>query len=166
MTGQPAAFFTANGAKRRSRGPVPRPDESSSSARQFLTEFWTERLQALKRHIDSTQTSRYTGDRQEGSMAKYVISYRAPKDYVPGREDDMAAWAAWFTSIGEDLVDFGSAVRDTVQIGDCGAGQRLRGYSVISADSPDAALLVAQGCPGLKDTGFGVEVGVVEETPG
>ena len=69
-------------------------------------------------------------------MAKYVISYRAPKDYVPGREDDMAAWAAWFTSIGEDLVDFGSAVRDTIQIGDCGAGQRLRGYSVISADDP------------------------------
>jgi len=27
-------------------------------------------------------------------MAKYVISYRAPKDYVPGREDDMAEWAA------------------------------------------------------------------------
>jgi hypothetical protein len=41
-------------------------------------------------------------------MAKYVISYRAPEDYVPGRDDDMAAWAAWFTSIGEDLVDFGS----------------------------------------------------------
>jgi len=64
-------------------------------------------------------------------MAKYVISYRAPEDYVPGREDDMAAWAAWFTSIGEDLADFGSAVRDTIQIGECGAGQRLRGYSVI-----------------------------------
>ena len=49
-------------------------------------------------------------------MAKYVISYRAPKDYVPGREDDMAAWADWFQSIGEDLVDFGSPVRDTIQI--------------------------------------------------
>ena len=99
-------------------------------------------------------------------MAKYVISFRAPKDYVPGREDDMAAWAAWFTSIGENLVDFGSAVRNTIQIGDCGAEQRLRGYSVISADNAHAALLVAKGCPGLKDTGFGVEVGVVEETPG
>ena len=99
-------------------------------------------------------------------MAKYVISYRAPKDYVPGREDDMAAWAAWFKSIGEDLVDFGSAVRDTIQIGDRGAGQRLRGYSVISADDLDAALHVAKGCPGLNDTGFGVEVGAVEEMPG
>ena len=99
-------------------------------------------------------------------MAKYVISYRAPQDYVPGREDDMAAWAAWFKSIGEDLVDFGSPVRGTIQIGDCGAGQRLRGYSVISADDLDAALHVAKGCPGLNDTGFGVEVGAVEEMPG
>jgi hypothetical protein len=99
-------------------------------------------------------------------MARYVISYRAPEDYVPGREDDMAAWAAWFTSIGEDLVDFGSAVRDTIQIGECGVAQRLRGYSVISADDPGAALLIAKGCPGLQDTGFGVEVGVVEELPG
>ena len=99
-------------------------------------------------------------------MAKYVISYRAPKDYVPGREDDMAAWAAWFKSIGEDLIDFGSPVRETIQIGNCGAGQRLRGYSVISADDLDAALLVAKACPGLNDAGFGVEVGAVEETPG
>jgi len=99
-------------------------------------------------------------------MAKYVISYRAPKDYVPGRQDDMAAWADWFQSIGEDLVDFGSPVRDTIQIGDCGTGQRLRGYSVISDDDLDTALRIAKGCPGLKDTGFGVEVGAVEEMPG
>ena len=99
-------------------------------------------------------------------MAKYVISYRAPKDYVPGREDDTAEWAAWFQSIGEDVVDFGSPVRETIQIGECRAGQRLRGYSLISADDLDAALRVARGCPGLQDTGFGVEVGVVEEIPG
>ena len=99
-------------------------------------------------------------------MAKYVISYRAPKDYVPGREDDMAEWAAWFQSIGEEVVDFGGPVRETIQIGECGADQRLRGYSVICADDLDAALRVAQGCPGLQDTGFGVEVGAVEEMPG
>jgi hypothetical protein len=99
-------------------------------------------------------------------MAKYVISYRAPADYVPGREDDLAAWADWFKNIGKNLVDFGSPVRDTIQIGDCGTRQRLRGYSVISADDLDTALLVAQGCPGLKDTGFGVEVGIAEEMPG
>ena len=98
-------------------------------------------------------------------MARYVLSYRAPKDYVPGREDDMAAWAAWFESIGQRLVDFGRPVRETIQIGDCGAAQRLRGYSVISADDLDAALHIAKECPGLRDAGFGVEVGTEEETP-
>ena len=98
-------------------------------------------------------------------MAKYVISYRAPAGYMPGQEDDMAAWADWFTSIGKNLVDFGSPVRDTIQIGDSGAEQRLRGYSVISAEDLDAALRIAKGCPGLQDTGFGVEVGAVEEMP-
>jgi hypothetical protein len=43
-------------------------------------------------------------------MAKYVISYRAPKDYVPGREDDMAAWAAWFKNIGKNLVSISAAL--------------------------------------------------------
>ena len=27
-------------------------------------------------------------------MAKFVIAYRAPRDYVPGRASDMAAWAS------------------------------------------------------------------------
>jgi len=81
------------------------------------------------------------------------------------RPADIAAWAAWFTSIGEDLVDF-RPVRGTIQIGDCGAGQRLRGYSVISAGNLDAALLISHRCPGLQDTGFGIEVGVAPEMPG
>jgi hypothetical protein len=57
MMGQPVAFFTVNGTKRHSQEPVPRPGEMKTSAQQFWTEFWTERLQALKRHIESTQTS-------------------------------------------------------------------------------------------------------------
>ena len=56
----------------------------------------------------SGQRGRCSQGRQERATAKYVISYRAPDGYVPGREDDMAAWGAWFTSIGEDLVDFGA----------------------------------------------------------
>ena len=49
-------------------------------------------------HVQSGPAA--AGDGQERSMAKYVISYRASADYVPGQDDDMAAWAAWFTSIG------------------------------------------------------------------
>ena len=57
MTGQPVAFFTVNGTSRQNQGPILRPGKTSTSARQFWTEFWTECLQALKRHLDSTQAS-------------------------------------------------------------------------------------------------------------
>ena len=96
-------------------------------------------------------------------MAKFVISYRAPPDYVPGRADDMAAWAAWFDSMGARLADIGAPVREVTQLGECGASQRLRGYTVVTTGDLQAALALAQGCPGLADPGFGVEVGVVEE---
>jgi hypothetical protein len=96
-------------------------------------------------------------------MAKFVISYRAPRDYVAGRADDMSAWAAWFDGMGASLADIGSPVREVTQLGECGASQRLRGYSVVTADDLEAAVAVAKGCPGLADPGFGVEVGAVEE---
>ena len=51
--GQPAAFRAVNGTKRQSHAPGTRPDDTRTSAQQF----WTQRLQALKRHLDSTQTS-------------------------------------------------------------------------------------------------------------
>jgi hypothetical protein len=96
-------------------------------------------------------------------MARFVISYRAPRDYVPGRADDMSAWAAWFGGLGASLADAGNPVREVVQLGDCGASQQLRGYTVVTADDLQAALALAKECPGLADPGFGVEVGVVEE---
>jgi hypothetical protein len=55
MMGQPVPFSTVNGTKRHSQAPVPRPDDMRTSAQQFWTEFWTERLQALKRHLGSAQ---------------------------------------------------------------------------------------------------------------
>lgn len=56
MMGQPVVFFTVNGTKRQNQGPVPRPGETRTSA-QFWTDFWTERLQAFKCYLESTQTS-------------------------------------------------------------------------------------------------------------
>ena len=53
MMGQPVAFFTVNGTKRHGQAPVPRPGDTRTSAQQF----WTERLQTLKRHLESTQAS-------------------------------------------------------------------------------------------------------------
>jgi len=57
MMGEPAAFVVVNGTKRQSQGHVPRPDNTRASPQQFWAGFWTERLQALKRHIENAQTS-------------------------------------------------------------------------------------------------------------
>ena len=96
-------------------------------------------------------------------MARFVIAYRGPRDYVPGRADDVAAWAAWFSGMGASLADIGTPVREVTQLGECGPSQRLRGCSVVTADDLQAALALARGCPGLAVPGFGVEVGVAEE---
>jgi hypothetical protein len=99
-------------------------------------------------------------------MPTYVIAYRAPKDYEPGDAGDMAAWDAWRHSMGDKLRDFGNPVRDTTQIGDCGATQRFRGYSIITADDLESAVAMAKGCPGLAYPRFGIEVGLAQDMDG
>ena len=95
-------------------------------------------------------------------MAKFLFSYRAPADYAPGRPDARSAWAAWFQGMGSQLADVGQPVREARQIGDCGSGQRLAGYTVVTADSLEGALALAHGCPGLQH-GFGVEIGALAD---
>jgi hypothetical protein len=97
-------------------------------------------------------------------MATFVLCYRAPEDYVPFQAGQVSAWTAWFTGLGADLVNPGEPVREARQLGNCGSGQRLGGYSVITADDFEAALELAKGCPGL-DHGFGVEVGELAGRP-
>jgi hypothetical protein len=95
-------------------------------------------------------------------MAKFVLAYRTPDEYVPFQPDTVSSWTAWFDSMGADLINAGQPVVEARQIGDCGPGQRLGGYSVVTADDFEAALRLAKGCPGL-DHGFGVEVGELAE---
>ena len=57
MMGEPAAHLTVNGTKRQSHGHVPRPDHRRALPQQFWAGFYTERLQALKRHIENAQAS-------------------------------------------------------------------------------------------------------------
>src|ERR1700726_4463784 len=95
-------------------------------------------------------------------MSTFLFSYRMPKNYRPGSADTMAAWNAWFDSMGANLVDRGNPVFESSALGNCGADTRLGGYSLITADDLEAAVALAKGCPGLQDAG-GVEVGVITE---
>jgi hypothetical protein len=93
-------------------------------------------------------------------MTNYVLSFRGQTGRSVGA-DEEAEWTAWFGTIGGSIADFGNRVSRARTIGD-GATDRseLAGYVVITAPDLDAAVALAQGCPGLRHAG-GVEVGEV-----
>ena len=68
----------------------------------------------------------------------------------------MQAWGAWFGALGSALVDGGNpftgqansiAADGSVS---AGAASPASGYSIIQADSLDAATTLAKGCPVLQ----------------
>ena len=92
-------------------------------------------------------------------MTTFLFTYRAPGNYVRGTAEGVAAWTAWFDSMGAAVVNIGNPVAESVAVGDCGSNVRpLDGYSLVTADDLDAALTMAKGCP-LVGRGGGVEVG-------
>ena len=93
-------------------------------------------------------------------MAKYLLSYHG-EGGMPETEEEMnrlmAAWGAWFESLGESLADGGNPIGAASTIRADGAvsatGQGITGYSLISAESMDAAVAAAKGCPVLEGGG-------------
>ena len=70
----------------------------------------------------------------------------------------MAAWGGWFGSLGDAIVDAGNPFGASTSVAPA-AGQTaaassgLSGYSVLRADSLDAAAELAKGCPVLANGG-------------
>jgi len=96
-------------------------------------------------------------------MPNYVFTYRQPKDQ-PLNMEAATAWYQWFDEIGEHVAQQGSAVSTSRQLGNVEGGQRVSGFTVISARDLDHACELAQGCPAIAQ-GFGLEVGELVEVP-
>jgi hypothetical protein len=97
-------------------------------------------------------------------MATYLFAYTGGSQ--PQTEEEgqavMTAWIAWFTSLGEVVTDPGNPIGPSATVGSDGAvseggASGITGYSIVSADSLDAATAIAQGCPHLA-AGGAVEV--------
>lgn len=92
-------------------------------------------------------------------MATYLLAYFGGDQ--PQSEDEgqavMNAWIAWFTTLGQAVVDPGNPIGASAGLSSDGsigeAASGLNGYSVISADSLDAAVALAKGCPHLSAHG-------------
>ena len=67
----------------------------------------------------------------------------------------MAKWKAWVGGLGDALVNPGVPLKrgKTVSSGgvsDNNSSNRVTGFSIVKADSMDAALEMAKGCPHLE----------------
>jgi hypothetical protein len=92
-------------------------------------------------------------------MSTYLFAFRAPKGYQPG-PDTMSPWQAWFEGLGPNIADTGNPIFARSSVGNTGGETELGGYTLITADSLDAAVALAGGCP-LVGNGGGVEVGEI-----
>lgn len=93
-------------------------------------------------------------------MPKFIFAYhggRKPETPEEG-ERVMAAWSRWLQDMGDKVVDPGHPVGSSRTVSahgvtDNGGANPLTGLSVVNADSYDAAIELAKGCPILADSG-------------
>ncbi len=95
-------------------------------------------------------------------MANFVLLYSGGS--MPESEAEQAAvmqaWGAWFGGLGSALVDGGNpftprakSIASNGTVSDSPVGTPATGYSVLKAESLDAAVEMAKGCPVLQGGG-------------
>ncbi len=90
-------------------------------------------------------------------MSEYIFAYHGGKKPESPEEGakHMAKWKAWVGGLGDAVVNPGTPLgkSKTVSsngVSDDGGSNPLSGFSIVEADSMDAALEMAKGCPFLK----------------
>jgi hypothetical protein len=93
-------------------------------------------------------------------MAKYLLAYKggAMARTEAEQQAAMEAWGGWFGSLGDAVVDPGNPFGPSKGVGTDGSAQDggpsgLTGYSVLKADSLDAATGLTKECPVLANGG-------------
>ena len=87
-------------------------------------------------------------------MGSYVLLYSGGSMPETKEEQDqvMQAWTDWFSGLGAAITDPGNPFTPQAKrIGPDGSMSQMpaeaSGYSIVSADSLDAAADIAKGCP-------------------
>ena len=102
-------------------------------------------------------------------MANYLLVFHGGS--MPETQEEgakiMQAWTDWFGTLGDALIDGGNPVSNVKTIASNGSvtdggTNPSTGYSIIKADSLDAAVALAKGCPVLQG---GASVEVAETFP-
>ncbi len=96
-------------------------------------------------------------------MGKFIYIYKGPAtpmDQFAEQQsaEQMAAWGAWMEKVGPALVDGGAPFIAGTAVADDGteaAAADLQGYSILEADSLEAAKAHSEGHPFLADASGG-----------
>jgi hypothetical protein len=88
-------------------------------------------------------------------MARFVIAYHGGRKFESPQEGAayMGRWKAWMDSLADAMVDPGVPLGAGKLISANGVSDRgadlLTGFSIVTADSLEAALKLARQCPHL-----------------
>jgi hypothetical protein len=104
-------------------------------------------------------------------MANFVLLYSGGS--MPETPAEQAAvlqaWTAWYGKVGDAVVDGGNpftpvakSIASNGRVSDGPVGTMATGYTIIKADSLDAAVAMAKSCPVLTSGG---QVSVYETFP-
>lgn len=108
-------------------------------------------------------------------MKKFVFVYygsvRSSDISEEDMEKTMEAWKAWFGTFGEQMVDGGNPFGNGAMAVTAEGTKEIpadmwpaKGYTIINAESMEAAMEIAKGCPALQDDPEGA-VRVYEALP-
>jgi len=105
-------------------------------------------------------------------MPQYVIVYlggNQPATPEEGKQH-FAKYMEWISSLGDSAVSPANPLKDTRTVNPDGTVTNggtttMSGYTTVEADSMDAALTIAKGCPFL-DIGGSLEVSELMQMPG
>jgi len=91
-------------------------------------------------------------------MGKYVLAYKGAVEESSPEETEawMATWVQWFGDLGEAVIDGGAPFGASTALGAGGradATAALTGFSILRADTLEAAAGLAKGCPVLTRGG-------------
>ncbi len=92
-------------------------------------------------------------------MAKFLYTYHGGKRPETKEEGEavMAAWGAWMGGLGAAIVDGGgpagpSRTVTAKGVEEDGGANPVSGHTIVEAESLDAAVAMARGCP-ILDSG-------------
>lgn len=105
-------------------------------------------------------------------MSQYLITYLGtPKQMSPEQgQQHMSEYKAWLTALGDAAVSPANPLKNTSTVNPdgsvtSGSMSTMSGYTIVEADSDEAALAIAKSCPYL-DVGGSLEVSELMQMPG